>query len=73
MGAETLRFLVGGCSGVETWGAWGCCCCLPPRSAAAKETAGVVRLEENTLPVVVLGVLWAFLLCSSSLACLQPR
>jgi hypothetical protein len=33
----------------------------------------VIRFEENTLPTVVLGVLWAFLFCSSSFACLQPR
>jgi hypothetical protein len=32
----------------------------------------VVRLEEKTLPVVVLGALWAFILCSSSLACCSP-
>jgi hypothetical protein len=34
---------------------------------------GVVRFEENTFPVVVLGVLCDFLFCSSSSACLQPR
>jgi hypothetical protein len=39
-----------------------------PWSATAKDTPGVVRLEENTLPVVVLGVLCDFI---SSSACLQ--
>jgi hypothetical protein len=72
-GAETLWFLVGGRSGVETWGACGCCCCLTPRSAAAKEMPGVVWLEENTLPVAALGVHWDFFFCSSSFASLQPR
>jgi hypothetical protein len=51
----------------------GCCFAVLPRSAAAKETPGVVRLEENILPVIVLGVLCDFDFCSSSFACLQPR
>jgi hypothetical protein len=36
-----------------------------------KETPGVVRLEKNTLPVVVLGVLCDFFFCSSSFAFLR--
>jgi hypothetical protein len=35
------------------------------RSAAAKEIPGVVKFEENTLPVVVLGVPCYFIFCSS--------
>jgi hypothetical protein len=45
--------------------------CLP-RNAAAKDTPGVVRLEKNTLPVV-LGALCDFFFYIYSFACLQPR
>jgi hypothetical protein len=71
-GAESLCFFVGDRSGVVVWSACGCCCCVLPWSASPKETPGVARFDENTLPVVVLGVLWAFLLCSSSLASAAP-
>jgi hypothetical protein len=47
--------------------------CVLLRSTAAKDSPGVVWLEEKTLPVVVLGVLCVFLFRVSSLACLQPR
>jgi hypothetical protein len=54
-------------------GGWGCCChCVLLHSTAMKDSPGVVWLEENTLPIVVLGALWDFLFCISSLACLQP-
>jgi hypothetical protein len=43
------------------------------RSTAAKDSPGAVRLEENTLHVVVLGALCDFPFRISSLACLQPR
>jgi hypothetical protein len=44
-----------------------------PQSVAANEMPGVVRVEENTLPVVALGALWDLFFFSSSFACLQPR
>jgi hypothetical protein len=74
--AGVLIFCFAGVGGgaTGTWLACGCCCWSPLfRSAAAKETRGVMMLEENTLPVVVLGVLCVILLCISSLAYLQPR
>jgi hypothetical protein len=40
--------------------------------APPQRTPGVVRLEENTLPVVDLGVLCDFFFCIS-FACLHPR
>jgi hypothetical protein len=43
-----------------------------PRGAAAKDKPGLVRLEENTLPVLVLGVLCDFFFCISSFACYSP-
>jgi hypothetical protein len=42
-------------------------------SAAAKDSPGVVRLEGNDLPVVVLCALCDFLFLISALECLQPR
>jgi hypothetical protein len=48
-------------------------CAEPRRSATTKETPGVIVLEKNTLPVVVLGVFCDFLFYSSSLSCLHPR
>jgi hypothetical protein len=61
--AGTLGFIVAG-PATATCCVWGCCCpsVLP----------GVVRLKENALPVVFLGVLCSFFFCSSSFACLQP-
>jgi hypothetical protein len=49
------------------------CCCVLLRSTAAKDSSGMVWLEENTLPVVVLGALCNFLFGISFLACVQPR
>jgi hypothetical protein len=43
------------------------------RSAAAKDSPGVVWLEENALPDVVLGALLNFLFRILSLAYLRPR
>jgi hypothetical protein len=43
------------------------------RRAAAKDSPGVVWLEDNNLPVVVLGAVCDFLPHISSLAWLQPR
>jgi hypothetical protein len=42
-------------------------------STAAKDNPGVVWLEENTLPIVVLGTFCNFLFQISSLAWLQPQ
>jgi hypothetical protein len=53
--------LKGGGQACATVGSWGCCCCcVLLRSAAAKEIPVVVWLEENTLPVVVLGAICGF-------------
>jgi hypothetical protein len=43
-----------------------------PRSAAVKDTFGVVKFEENTLPVVIFCFPWDFFRISS-FAWLQPR
>jgi hypothetical protein len=38
-------------------GSWNCCCYVLLPNISAKESPGVVRLEENTLPVAILGTL----------------
>lgn len=45
-----------------------------PRGAAAKGTAGVVKFEENTLPVVVFGFPWDsfFRMTTATVVLLQP-
>jgi hypothetical protein len=56
-GAVTLFYFAAGGLAPGTWSAWGRCCCrVLLRSGAAKETPGVLRFEENTIPVVVLVV-----------------
>jgi hypothetical protein len=45
-------------------GCWGCCCVLL-RSSAAEDTPGDMWLEENALPIVVLGAFCDF--CFTSL------
>jgi hypothetical protein len=72
-GTGTLGSIVAG-PATATWHVSGrCCCSVLPRSAAAKKTSGVARSENNTLRIVVLGVLCDFLFCISSSAYLQPR
>jgi hypothetical protein len=54
------------CVTEDSWG------CVLLRSTAMKDSPGVVWLEENTVPVVVLGALCNFLFHISSSVCLQP-
>jgi hypothetical protein len=56
-----------------TGGGWGYCCSVLLRIAAAKDSPGVLRLEENTLPVVVLDALCDLFFRVSSLTWLQRR
>jgi hypothetical protein len=50
-----------------------CCCSVLLCTTTAKDSPGVLWLEENTLPDVVLGVLCNFLFHILSLAWLQPQ
>jgi hypothetical protein len=50
-------------------GRWDCCCCwVLLHSTTAKDSPGVAWLEENTLPVVVMGDLCNFL-CPPTFSC----
>jgi hypothetical protein len=54
-----------------TEGGCGCCSCV---SVAAKDRSpGVVRMEENTLPVEALSALCNFIIRIPSLVRLKPR